>query len=59
MQTIQKVTAVADNEARVVETEEQLVVFDLANEVYGVDIGRVQEIIRMATIGGSRSWTAA
>jgi len=49
----------AESETAVVEGEEQLAVFDLANEVYGVDIGRVQEIIRMATIGGSRSWTAA
>ena len=32
------------------EIEEQLVVFDLANEVYGVDISRVQEIIRMQAI---------
>ena len=39
-----------DNESAVVESEEQLVVFELANEVYGVDIGRVQEIIRMTTI---------
>ncbi len=31
-------------------SEEQLVVFELANEVYGVDIGRVQEIIRMTSI---------
>jgi len=30
--------------------EEQLVVFGLANEHYGVDIGRVQEIIRMQAI---------
>lgn len=32
------------------EPEEQLVVFHLAGEVYGVDIGRVQEIIRMTAI---------
>ncbi|MCL5958630.1 MAG: chemotaxis protein CheW [Chloroflexi bacterium] len=32
------------------DTEEQLVVFDLGDEVYGVDISRVQEIIRMQTI---------
>lgn len=30
--------------------EEQLVVFCLANELYGVEIGRVQEIIRMQNI---------
>jgi purine-binding chemotaxis protein CheW len=41
---------VADVEKTVVESEEQLVVFELLNEVYGVDIGRVQEIIRMTTI---------
>jgi len=29
-----------------VDAEEQLVIFQLASEVYGVDIGRVQEIIR-------------
>lgn len=33
-----------------VQAEEQLVVFGLANEQYGVDIGRVQEIIRMQAI---------
>ncbi|MGE5620225.1 MAG: chemotaxis protein CheW [Sphingomonadaceae bacterium] len=38
----------ADNQ--VLDAEEQLVIFELANEVYGVDIGRVQEIIRMTTI---------
>ncbi|MCL4553285.1 MAG: chemotaxis protein CheW [Candidatus Marsarchaeota archaeon] len=32
------------------EPEEQLVVFDIGDEVYGVDISRVQEIIRMQTI---------
>ncbi len=31
-------------------TETQLVVFDLASEYYGVDIGDVREIIRMQTI---------
>ncbi len=31
-------------------TEMQLVVFDLASEYYGVDIGDVREIIRMQTI---------
>jgi len=36
--------------AQVLDAEEQLVIFELANEVYGVDIGRVQEIIRMTTI---------
>ena len=30
--------------------ERQLVVFDLANEVYGINIGTVQEIIRMQTV---------
>lgn len=30
--------------------ERQLVIFDLANEYYGVDIGTVREIIRMQTI---------
>ncbi len=30
--------------------EEQLVVFDVGKEVYGVDISRVQEIIRMQAI---------
>ena len=29
------------------QTEQQLVVFDLASELYGVDIGVVREIIRM------------
>ncbi|MCH8850093.1 MAG: chemotaxis protein CheW [Chloroflexi bacterium] len=33
-----------------VEAERQLVVFDLASEAYGVDIGAVREIIRMQTI---------
>ncbi len=31
-------------------TEMQLVVFDLASEFYGVDIGAVREIIRMQTV---------
>ena len=31
-------------------TEKQLVVFDLATEAYGVDIGAVREIIRMQNI---------
>lgn len=31
-------------------TERQLVVFDLANEVYGINIGTVREIIRMQTV---------
>ena len=31
-------------------TEMQLVVFDLASEYYGVDIGDVREIIRMQTV---------
>lgn len=30
--------------------ERQLVVFDLANEVYGISIGTVREIIRMQTV---------
>ena len=34
----------------VAESEVQLVVFDLASEFYGVDIGDVREIIRMQTI---------
>ncbi len=34
----------------VAETETQLVVFDLASEFYGVDIGDVREIIRMQSI---------
>ncbi len=37
-------------ESQVLAVEEQLVIFELANEVYGVDISRVQEIIRMTTI---------
>lgn len=37
-------------DAQVLDAEEQLVIFELANEVYGVDISRVQEIIRMTTI---------
>lgn len=37
-------------ELQVLDAEEQLVIFELANEVYGVDISRVQEIIRMTTI---------
>ena len=32
------------------QTEKQLVVFDLASEGYGVDIGAVREIIRMQEI---------
>ena len=32
------------------QAERQLVVFDLASEAYGVDIGAVREIIRMQTI---------
>ena len=39
-----------DNEPAAAESEEHLVVFELANEAYGVDIGRVQEIIRMTSI---------
>lgn len=35
---------------QVADTEEQLVVFDLGQEVYGVDISNVQEIIRMQAI---------
>ncbi|MDA8187404.1 MAG: chemotaxis protein CheW [Dehalococcoidales bacterium] len=35
---------------QVADIEEQLVVFDLGDEVYGVDISRVQEIIRMQAI---------
>ena len=38
------------NESQLLDAEEQLVIFELANEVYGVDIGRVQEIIRMTSI---------
>ncbi|MCL4531629.1 MAG: chemotaxis protein CheW [Actinobacteria bacterium] len=38
------------DKAQALDAEEQLVVFELANEVYGVDISRVQEIIRMTTI---------
>ncbi len=34
----------------VAEEERQLVVFDLANERYSVDIGTVREIIRMQEI---------
>lgn len=37
-------------EAQTADAEEQLVVFELAAEVYGVDISRVQEIIRLPTI---------
>ena len=33
-----------------VETERQLVVFDLAEEVYGVEINTVREIIRMQAV---------
>ncbi len=36
--------------AQVADKEEQLVVFDLGEEVYGIDISRVQEIIRMQSI---------
>ena len=36
--------------AQVDVTEKQLVVFDLASEAYGVDIGAVREIIRMQAI---------
>ncbi len=32
---------------KTMETEKQLVVFDLADEGYGVDISSVREIIRM------------
>jgi purine-binding chemotaxis protein CheW len=32
------------------QSEQQLVVFDLAHEVYGVDIGTVREIIRMQDV---------
>lgn len=35
---------------KVADLEEQLVVFGLGDEVYGVDISRVQEIIRMQDI---------
>jgi len=38
------------NEEVRVQEEEQLVVFGLASELYGVEIGRVQEIIRMQVI---------
>jgi len=38
------------SDTQVMDAEEQVVVFELANEVYGVDISRVQEIIRMTTI---------
>jgi purine-binding chemotaxis protein CheW len=37
-------------DTQLLDAEEQLVIFELANEVYGVDISRVQEIIRMTTI---------
>lgn len=37
-------------EQTVIDVERQLVVFDLANERYGVDIGTVHEIIRMQEI---------
>ena len=37
-------------EQTVTDVERQLVVFDLANERYGVDIGTVREIIRMQEI---------
>ena len=38
------------DQAVVAATEEQLVAFELADEVYGVEIARVQEIIRMTEI---------
>ena len=47
MTTDQKIRA-ANN--MVAESETQLVVFDLASEFYGVDIGDVREIIRMQSI---------
>lgn len=37
-------------EVSVAAREEQIVAFELGNEVYGVDIARVQEIIRMTSI---------
>ncbi|MGI5836061.1 MAG: chemotaxis protein CheW [Chloroflexota bacterium] len=37
-------------DVQALDAEEQLVIFELANEVYGVDISRVQEIIRMTSI---------
>jgi purine-binding chemotaxis protein CheW len=37
-------------EGQVIGVEEQLVVFDLADEVYAMEIGRVQEIIRITPI---------
>ena len=37
-------------EGNLQQSEQQLVVFDLANEVYGMDIGVVLEIIRMQEI---------
>lgn len=43
-------TQLAVSAAQVKDSEEQLVVFDLGEEVYGVDISRVQEIIRMQAI---------
>ncbi len=36
--------------AGVIDTEEQLVAFDVAGEIYGIDIANVQEIIRLPTI---------
>ncbi len=36
--------------AGVIDTEEQLVAFDVAGEIYGIDIADVQEIIRLPTI---------
>ncbi len=39
-----------DDSTQVLDAEEQLVIFELAKEVYGVDISRVQEIIRMTAI---------
>ncbi len=37
-------------EAQALDAEEQLVIFKLANEIHGVDISRVREIIRMTAI---------
>ncbi len=47
MTTDQKIGTVNN---MVAETETQLVVFDLASELYGVDIADVREIIRMQSI---------
>lgn len=38
------------NEKQTIESEEQVVVFELAGESYGVEIGHVQEIIRPPAI---------